>query len=147
MTYAVVDDIAREFNSIEFTTTSSVTSDDVQSFIDQNTSLIDQYLAPVYLLPIVSVKALDVLKRIQIALVAARVAAIVNIKQNNQPALAKQELNKRNYADWAMMHLKELANRTLYLEGAELINSDYGMESYTLSNNIYPEFEKGVKQW
>ena len=147
MSYSTVADIAREFKNIEFTTTSSVTIDDVQSFIDQNDSLIDQYLSPVYLLPIVSAKALDVLKRIQIALVAARVSSIVNIKQNNQPALAKQELNKRNYADWAMMHLKELSNRTLYLEDASLINSDYGMESYTLSNDIYPEFQKGVKQW
>ena len=51
MSYSSVADIAKEFNNIEFTTTSSVTNDDVQSFIDQNSSLIDQYLAPVYLLP------------------------------------------------------------------------------------------------
>lgn len=147
MTYALVTDIANEFRSLEFTATSDITDARVQSYLDQAEARINLCLGQKYVLPITGSESLEYLKRIEIAIVAARVASVIDLKQSTQPNTIKQEYNKRNYADWAEKELKKLKDLEIILQDAVLLDSDFGMSSYNTDNDIEPFFKKDVQQW
>ena len=147
MAYTVIADIQNEFRKVDFSTNPAITNAKVQSFIDQETEIIDGYLRNVYQLPITGAKSLQILKRIEIALVAERVASIIDLKQGLQPSTIKQELNKKDFAKWARDYLKNLKDKSILLPDADLLKSDLGMYSFNVENNIEPVFDKCKEQW
>ena len=147
MTYALASDIANEFRQLTFGVSTDITQAKVDEFIFQAEAEINMYLAPKYLLPITGTQSLLILKRIEIALVASRVASILDLKQHAQPSTIKQEFNKRDYEDQARKYLEQLRNLKLILPDAVLLNSNFGMRSYTVENDIYSVFERDKEQW
>lgn len=148
MSYSLVADVQNEFRSIDFSATNAdITGTKVQSFIDQETEIIDGCLKSVYVLPVTGAKSLEILKRVEIALVSERVAAILDLKRNLQPSNIKQEFNKKDYAKWARKYLDDLKRTLILLPDADLLDSDVGLCSYTEEENIEPVFDKCKQQW
>jgi len=148
MTYAAVADIQNEFRKITFDGSSDFTDVRIQGFLDEADAQINLCLSNKYVIPITGVQSLLVLKRIEIAIVSARVAAIIDLKQyQNQDKVIKQEFNKRDYATESMKLLKDLQEEKITLIDADLINSDYGMSSTLIDDCIQPIFKKYKDQW
>ena len=148
MAYANVTDVANQFRKITFGSNTDITEARVQVYLDEVDAEIDTCLAPIYVLPITGSSSLTTLKTIASLIVAARVASVIDLKiATNQGKNIKQEFNKREQAIWARKHLDELKTRSLTLLDAELLNSDYGMSSYTEENDIEPVFDKCKQQW
>ena len=147
-TYALPADVANEFRSITFDGTSDITDTRVQSFLDEAEAEINTSLAVVYITPITGTISLLVVKRIEIAIVAARVAAIIDLKRSpSQDKNIKQEFNKAGFARVARKSLEDLKNRITTLTDAELLNSDFGMSSETVDLQVEPVFDKCKQQW
>jgi len=148
MTYALPADVANEFRNITFDGTSDITDVRVQGFLDETEAEINTSLAVVYITPITGTQALLVVKRIEIAIVAARVAAIIDLKRSpSQDKNIQQEFNKAGFARAARKSLENLKNRITTLTDAELLNSDFGMSSETLDLQVEPVFDKCKQQW
>lgn len=148
MTYAAVVDIQNEFRKITFDGTSDITDTRVTGFLEETDAMIDTLLSVRYQLPITGTKSLLVLKRIEIAVVAERIASILDLKQNKVvSSTIKQEYNKKDKANIAIKMLNQLVDGIIILPDAVLLDSQYGFSSYTEDNNIEPFFEKGVDQW
>ena len=146
-TYAVVADIENEFRKITFDTTSDITDTRVQGFLDEAEAEINNCLDVVYVTPITGTKSKLIVKRIEIAIVAARIASIIDLKQNTQSKIIKQEFNKQNFADAARKQLQDLKSRIITLDDAVLLNSDFGMSSQVDDDNVVPVFDKCLEQW
>ena len=150
MTYALVADVADEFRKITFDSNSDITDTRVQGFLDQTEAEIDTTLAVVYVTPITGTQALLIVKRIEIAIVAARVAAIIDLKTNTLKSSnvnIQQEFNKSHFAKAARKQLQDLKERLITLTDAELLNSDFGMSSETIDLGVEPVFDKCKDQW
>jgi len=83
MSYCSVDDISSDFKDIVISTTSSVTIEEVEKFIDEETAFIDSMICSRYQVPVVeldSPNAFLVLKRICIFLVSDRVRHVLYVK-------------------------------------------------------------------
>lgn len=149
-TYALPLDVANEFRSITFDSSSDITDTRVQGFLDEAEAEINTALAIVYITPITGTEALLVVKRIEIAIVAARVAAIIDLKRNTSQSTDKniqQDFNKSGFARAARKSLENLKNRITTLTDAVLLNSDFGMSSETLDLQVEPVFDKCKQQW
>jgi hypothetical protein len=151
MTYAAVSDITDNFRKLPITADSDFNIDRVTRFLTQEEAFIDSFLIDIYVFPITGTRSLELLKVIEVALVSAKIASIIDLKQNTQLGTTsnniKQEFNKREYAETHKRYLNDIKNRTITLPDAPLLNSDYGMSSYTEENDILPEFDKGLQQW
>jgi len=108
MPYAVFGDIASEFKDITFDATSSVKEAEVTTFLDQAHEVIDGFIGTKYLLPIAPAhtKALILLKRIEIALIAERVGKILKVKSG--VAKADQDTKFRSGRPWAFKMLEQI---------------------------------------
>lgn len=147
-TYALPADVANEFRSITFNSTSDITDTRVQGFLDEAEAEINTALAIVYVTPITGTQSLLIVKRIEIAIVAARVAAIIDLKRSpSQDKNIQQEFNKSGFAKAARKSLENLKNRITTLTDAVLLNSDFGMSSETVDLNIVAVFDKDKEQW
>ena len=147
-TYALSADVANEFRKITFDGSSDITDTRVQGFLDEAEAEINTALAVVYVTPITGTISLLIVKRIEIAIVAARVAAIIDLKRSSsQDKNIQQEFNKSGFARAARKSLEGLKNRITTLTDAELLNSDFGMSSETLDLQVEPVFDKCKQQW
>ena len=159
MTYAEVLDIQNEFRNIVFDSSFDITDAKVTSFLEQTDAEINLCLSNKYIVPITGVESLKILKRIEIAIVAARVASILDLKQfANQPSKIKQEFNKKDFQDFARKQLDNLKNERITLIDATLIDQDFGMSSgliddcSTNSSNSIDDcpttvFKRGIDLW
>jgi len=146
MTYALIADIEEEFRKIKLDGTEDITN--IQPFLDQADAEINLCLSNKYEVPIKGIESLKVLKRIEIAIVSARVAAKLDLKHfPNQESTIKQEFNKKDFANMAKEQLDDLKNEKITLIDATLLSSDFGMSSTLVDDCIVGEFEKGVDQW
>lgn len=150
MTYATPTDVANEFRKITFDSNSDFTDARVQGFLDQVEAEINTCLSSIYIVPITGPTSLLVVKRIEIAIVAARIASIIDLKKNTSQSTNKniqQEFDKGDYAITARKQLQDLKNRKITLIDAQLLNSDFGMSSETLDLQVEPVFDKCKQQW
>lgn len=149
-TYALPADVANEFRKITFDSSSDITDTRVQGFLDEAEAEINTALAVVYVTPITGTEAKLIVKRIEIAIVAARVAAIIDLKRTASQSTDKniqQDFNKSGFARAARKSLENLKNRITTLTDAVLLNSDFGMSSKTLDLGVEPVFDKCKQQW
>lgn len=147
MTYASIIDIQDNFRNLPITANSDINTDRVNRFLSDEGGFIDSHLVSVYVLPITGVASLKLLKSIEAAFVVAKIASIIDLKQSTSSIGMKQEFNKRQYAEIHMQYLKDLQRQIITLPDAVLLNSKYGVSSYTEENNILPEFDKNLSQW
>jgi phage gp36-like protein len=148
MTYATATDISREFRSVTFEADTDISDTDITSFLDEADAIINTCLNNKYITPITGTESVKVLKRIEIAIVAARIASILDLKQQqNQPSTIKQEFNKKDMEQWAFKYLKDLENEVKTLPDATLKSGNFGMKSNFLSLQDGAFFKKSVDQW
>jgi hypothetical protein len=144
MAYAEVTDVQSEFKGITFSTTTAVTTAKIEDFICQADAYINSRIGFIYITPVTSGEALEVLKEISIKLVAHRVKKILEVKTGgtvvDQGAVANDRAE-------AMAMLKEIVEKKMILIGADLASSSGGINSYASDNSEEYVFEKGVDQW
>lgn len=83
MGYCTVDEVASDFKDIEFSNDSSVTTAEVESFIDQEAAFINSMINDRYITPIIegdSPNSFLTLKRINVFLAADRVRHVLAVK-------------------------------------------------------------------
>lgn len=147
MSYATIVNIQDEFRDITFDTSTDITSVRVQEFLDQADAEINLMLGSRYETPITGVESLKIVKRIEIAIVAARVASILDLKGKSQNSIIKQEFNKKDYEKESRELLDRLKDQDFILPDAVLLDTSYGMKSSLVDDGVTPIFKKGVDQW
>ena len=145
MSYATPTDIQNEFKSLAIDTGTQITTAKIQGYLDQTDKKIDSYLGTVYTVPITSTNALVLVKNIEIDMVAARVAKILQIK--NAAILdgkgVRQEILDQSAYKNAIAYLKDLQAQKATLLDAAFVSSGSGMESYEYEAVV----QRGVDQW
>lgn len=130
MAYCTVPEVASDFKNITFNANSTVTEDEVSSFIDQESAFIDSMICSVYVVPVTGTQALLLLKKIAIALVADRVRHVLYTKtgQDNKDQDTKglKSLSRDPRGD-----LKKIQDGTLKLGDAVELTSNIGFDTGT----------------
>lgn len=150
MTYATENDIANEFKNGVFNANTTVNSSALSGFLSQEGALIDSYIVNRYALPISDPQAILVLKKIEIDLVAYRVAKIQDLKKSNPIPDGRIVQDLSNGASYrqSMKMLQALKNGELDLNGETEINPTGGLSSFATDNtDCSPVFKKCEKQW
>ena len=148
MSYATASDIQSEFKSVEFSTNTSVTLDEITAFINQQEASINASLSKLYEVPIANADDILVIQSIVIRCVKARVSTILETKSpsketDQEPAWmimyreAKAELKR------IVTGIMPLPNTPLLTENAGFAAYDYSAEA---DKNL-PVFKRGVTQW
>ena len=149
MSYATPADIQAEFKELTLSTDTQLTTVKVQGYLDQTDQIIDSYLGTVYTVPITGTKALVLVKKIEIDLVASRVAKILQIKTAavlDGKGIRQEIIDQSAYKN-AMAFLKDLQAGKASLLDADFISSGSGVESYTQKYGYEATFQRGVDQW
>lgn len=150
MSYATVSDITSEFRELTVTTTSPITTAEVERFLLEADALIDTKLSNRYTVPIVSGSvSLVLLRKIEIDIVAYRIASILNLKKE-VPLPDKTILQDLNYTasyKVSMKLLDDLFSGKILLPDATIKTDSSGFADYNYANDIGPIFERDTKQW
>ena len=145
MSYCTTSDISNEFKDITFDTDTSVTDTDVDSFIDQASSLINSFVSSKYEIPVTGSGALLFLKMICIWLVKARVISILSVKTPLDKT--KQDPDSQKLYEQAISLLKQIKAGTLKLSDAVPASSDDGMTSFLMNEDVTYEFQLEMDKW
>lgn len=89
---------------------------------------------------------LDILRTIEVNIVACRIAKILKLKVNNDE-FTKQESTHCQAAGESMKYLKDLSTGKILLPGAGLISSGGGFGDYNYTNSVEPVMNKDINQW
>lgn len=149
MSYATATDVQSEFKNLKLDGVSSVTTDEVTEFIEQEEAVINATISNRYEVPITGTEALSVLKNITIHYTAYRVAKILNLRKD-MPIPEKfvaQALNEGNAFKQAQKLLFEIRDGKIILKDAAALSTTQGIESYNAKNSINPIWERDTKQW
>ena len=144
MAYATASDISSEFKNITFSSTTAVTDTEVTEFIDQESAYINSVIAGRYVVPVTGTESLKTLKVICIELVAMRVKRIMAVKTGNVDT-SQESLS--NPSKSPHTKLNEIREGITLLTDATLKNSNGGVSSYTVTNNIENTFKRNTDQW
>lgn len=143
MAYCTVEDIEKRFLSIDFTTTTSVTTSDVEAFIELNTAEIDGRLDGIYSVPITGTKSLKIVQKICEFLTIADVHEILDQKNKRE----KGDISVADgYREKAEQMLEAIEQGSMSLSDAESLASS-GFVNYNVDNAIEFTFKKGVRHW
>lgn len=149
MSYCSVDDIRSDFKDIVFNATSSVTEDEVQKFIDEETAFIDSMICARYIVPIVELDSPNsflVLKRIAIFLVSDRVRHVLYVKTgrdaSDQNTKGLKSLSRQPRRD-----LEMIRDGKQKLADAETVKECIGFDVGTDSTCSDMRFDPSKQQW
>lgn len=134
MAYSVLTDIESEFKDVTFSSTTAVTDDDIDGFIDQADAFIDSSISSRYEVPVTGSSSLLVLKTISILLVKARVLSILSVKTPQDKT--KQDPDGPTLRQQALDMLKAIKNGSLLLTDAVLTSTDGGLTSFLINEDI-----------
>lgn len=147
MAYAETSDVAGEFKNITFSSTTNVTSTDIENFIDQASALIDSYVGQKYSVPVTEgTSTLNLLKMFCVTLVADRIKKILEVKQETSKQLNQSTRGAFSTRDVLDMLVK-IAKGELSLVGATSELADGGFYSNNYENNIETKFKITKEQW
>jgi len=147
MGYSTSAEIQSDFKNLTLSTTTLVTTADVEQFIVEADALIDSFIGMKYEVPVTGgASALSLLKLFSRTLVADRVKKIMEVKQA-QNTSANQDTRGAYSTKDVMAALKQIQNGDLKLSGATGLVSNGGFYSHNNANSIEPTFKKGCKQW
>ena len=146
--YASLSDIVAEFKELSIDESSAVSITDVNQYIEQESAMIEMYLEPIYVLPVTGERALKILKRLAIALVAYRIAQILSISRATVLTDTKtiQEINGGTAYKQALKDLEKISQEKLVLPDATL-KSNRDPYSYNSEQTIEPVFSTTEQQW
>jgi len=149
--YALGPDVASEFAGVIFGVSTKVTSGEVDAWLDEETSFINGEIQNKYVVPVTGDVALDrmqILKRINVLLVAHRVAKKLKIKsgevETSQGGIARRPKSRR---DEALQMLDRVKTGLLILEGAPLATAADGVRSFSVDAGLVHEFQRGRDDW
>lgn len=134
MAYSVLTDIESEFKDVTFSSTTAVTDDDIDGFIDQADAFIDSSISSRYEVPVTGSSSLLVLQTISILLVKARVLSILSVKTPQDKT--KQDPDGPTLRQQALDMLKAIKNGSLLLTDAVLTSTDGGLTSFLINEDI-----------
>lgn len=147
MAYSTSSDIQSDFKNITFSTTTLVTSDDVEQFIDEADALIDSYLGMRFQVPVEDDdSALNLLKMFSRTLVADRIKKILEVKQTTNQS-ANQDIRGAYSTKDVLQQLRDIRDGNLNLSGATSLVSGGGFYSNNYTNDVTPIFTKNDKAW
>jgi hypothetical protein len=149
MGYCTVDEVAQDFKNITISSTSSVSTTDIEKMVEQESNFIDSKICSLYKIPVVegtSPKAFSVLKRIAIFLVSDRVRHILHTKtgQDNKDQDTK---GLRSLSRTPRKDLEEIQKGTLKLIDAEALNSLIGFDVGDVPDCDSRVFDVTKQQW
>lgn len=146
MAYSDVADVESEFKDLSFTTSTNVTSDDVDQFIIEADALIDSFLVKRYVTPVTSgTVSLELLKLYSRSIVADRVRGILANKQASNTS-ANQEVRQGLSRSAVIKELMGLRDGLTSLPDATR-NTTSAFYSKNYTNSVAPIVEKDTKQW
>ena len=148
--YCTVDEVKSDFKNIQFSTTSSVTIDEVQSFIDQECAFINSRICSLYQVPVdenVSPISFAVLKRINIFLAADRVRHVLYVKtghdKTEQDTKGLRSLSRNPRKD-----LDDILNGKIKLGDAIPVDECTGFDTASEANDCCSNvFDVNKQQW
>lgn len=128
--YATATDIEGEFKATQFTSSSAVTSNQINDWIKQETAYINGIIGVRYVTPVTSTydEAFLILKRICIYRVAERVKNKIEVKSGISQT--DQEVKALNFTRTPNADLKAIAEGDLILKGVPLVSSTGAVSSW-----------------
>lgn len=147
MGYCTVADVASEFKSIAFTSSSLVTDAAVNSMIDEASALIDSKIGTRYQVPLSDTISLNLVRLFAKTLVAERVRGILGVKQSTNTDANQNEKGVGFKSSDVMSALQDIMNGVMPLNGATLLLSNAGFESNNYQSGVQAHFHKDRKQW
>lgn len=150
MAYTDITAIQGEFKSVTFSATTAVTTDDIARFISEEEAFLDAHVGTIYTTPVTGTEALKIMKLMSTLLVKARILDILEVKtgktDEDQGGGAAEKLRDRILnEDTGILSL--IKKKLFLLSDATLVSSSGGVSSYTQSNSLTSQFQKGVDQW
>lgn len=141
--YCTVDDVKAKFKNLPTSSTTEITTADIEDFITVHSAYIDGALAGVYVTPVTGTEALKILKQICTLYVAAEVDEI-----NRRGSAEKdQDLSMpRDYRARADRMLNDIKQGSLVLSDATDSGADR-ISSYNETNSVEFTVRKGCRQW
>ena len=149
MAYATVAQVASEFKSITFSSTTLVTDTEVTRFIAEADAEINAYIGSKYETPIDETEhpnSFILVRQISIWLVADRVREVMQMK-NLTPEEIEQGVRPPSSRKAALDLLKKIQKGEINLSDADLVNTDAGVKSFAVDNNLEHTFKRNVDQW
>jgi phage gp36-like protein len=143
MGYCTVENIEARFLNIDFTSSTSVTTSDVEAFIDLNTAEIDGRLESDYEVPITGTKSLLIVQKICELLTTADVHDILEQKLTLEKG---QKSQGEKYRDMANKMLSSIEDGIMTLTDAVSLASDAFVNSNNVSGVEFT-FKKDTRQW
>lgn len=150
MAYTTKTEIESEFKNIDFGTTTNITENDVVAFIAEADALIDTHVGARYAVPITASSpiALNLMKLCSRTLVAARVRAIMAVKQaSNQDANHEGRGAIGFNTSDVMKLLQAIRDGKQTLADATPAEAGGGFSSYNQANGVKAKVRKDEKQW
>lgn len=143
--YCTKGNVKSRFKKVDFTSATSVTSNDVLGFISIQSAFIDSMLDSKYQTPITGTSSLLICRMICELLVASDVLEILPQSLQEEIIKATGETAKM-MRDRAYMILDRLTTGSMSLTDATA-KTDNTFYSYNDANSIEPTFEKDTEQW
>jgi len=152
MPYANICDVATEFKGIEFDADSGVKPDTVEKFLEQDEAFIHTYIGERYTTPVTSTEGIEVLKKIEVQLVAFRIDKILDLTGSRPvPKAGIIQSNDRAFCyKEAIDYLKSIRDNKMNLPGTDELVPDAGLASFHTepgNSDIVPLFDKEEQQW
>jgi len=156
MPYAAKEDIANELRSIDVFTASGkeITIAKVDQFLIESDAEINSKLQNRYVMPLVdaTTEALELLKKIEIDLVAYRIAKILNLKKDmpiggDGTKTIVQTLNEGSAFKLSQKLLNDLNSGVIILDGATQLSTAQGNRSVVVDCDVTSVIEKDTTQW
>lgn len=146
--YTSRDEVAGEFKDIRFAADTSVTIDEVDTFITAAEAEVNSYLRNRYETPIsssTSPGAHAIAKMLATWLVADRVSRILKVKTRSEKT--DQDGNRASLRKMAMKELEAYQSGEKILPDAEDVDVYLGVRGYTDDNSIKTEIDVETDEW
>lgn len=140
MSYATANDIRATLKSFEAEPDDSLKNDGIDELIDQETVLLDAYLATRYTLPITDPKATKVLKTILIYKTLVRIEIFLKLVSADDDEGNQAVTNAKHFAKNGKTLINDLKSGKLKLPGvdsADQVYSHFGQSEYGEGNQRY----------
>ena len=148
MAYTTAIEVQGDFKDTTFSTTSNVTTANVDQFIVESDSLINSYVGTVYTVPVTTPgDGVNLLKLLSRSLVTARIKAVLQVKQDTNNDANQSIVGVLLSPTAVMKILKDIQNKDLSLTGAEALTSGAGFYSHNVADSIESVMKKDERQW
>ncbi len=147
MSYTTTAEVQTEFKSTTFTGTSNPSTTAVDGFVTEADALINSYVGTVYVVPVTTGDALNLLKLLSRSLVVARIKKMMEVKQASATDANQNVVSVLLSTTQVMKILTDIQTRALALAGAVKLNSGGGFYSNNVATGVCAKVHKDRRQW